>query len=106
MNKFAEACLFAIVLPALLLSVSLAISTTWHEEAHKQIFRQYGCENVTIEYNSFHMGGTTTCHDVIDYPPDAIMLNVQNEIVYYNLRVILMALFLALSALIMVLMVK
>lgn len=67
--------------------------TVQHEDIHKTIYNNYGCDNVTISYDS--KGGLTSCLAYQDMTNDqrtkANELNTMNEIVGYHLVVVLNA---------------
>ena len=62
--------------------------TIRHEQAHSEIFRHFGCENISLEINYFTLGGTATCTSLRYLTKDEILLEKElhllNEIESYN----------------------
>lgn len=87
----------------LILSYTISIEThvIYHENAHKQIFRYFGCQNVSIETNKNILGfidsGNCSCnnHQFSEEEMIHVMhLHAMNEIVGYHFRAFTDAIFL------------
>ena len=87
----------------LILSYTISIEThvIYHENAHKQIYRYFGCENVTIGTSKNIFGlinsGNCSCNNH-QFSEEEIMhvmhLHAMNEIVGYHFRAFTDAIFL------------
>lgn len=68
--------------------------TDQHERAHAQISYLHGCENISIEISFLGLKGSTMCVDKnlsYHYPAQRIYLDSMNEIIGYNVAVLIFA---------------
>jgi len=79
--------LAGVILCTFMVIVILAVHVIKHEEVHKAIFEDYGCNNVTIEYSI--NGGLTSCNDPQNYDIEGNQYHVINEIISYNLLTVI-----------------
>lgn len=79
----------AMVFALFMFGMVVHFNTIMHEEAHATVTRYYGCENVTINYNSgflgFYFSGSVSCDDA-DYTfnGEERFLHSLNEVINYN----------------------
>jgi len=71
--------------------ITLGVAIYEHEQIHQAIMNEYGCKNIKITYGIFN--GETQCMDngYIENT-DEIKLHTTNEMIGYNMNVVILIL--------------